>query len=718
MRSDDAHFALALSDVCSPHAAFRPPRRVRVSEGAAQSLIIKQPGGASGPWDPAETPYMVEPVDTLASRRHEAVIFAGPARTGKTMGLLDGWLTYAVVNDPGDMLIVQMTQDKAREYSKVRVDRAIKYSPDLWAMRSSNSQDDNTHDKQFKHGMWLRIAWPTASNLSGSDYRYAASTDYDRVADDIDGEGSLWGLLLKRTQTFLSRGMAMAESSPGRDVEDPHWQPATPHEAPPVTGILGLYNQGDRRCWYWKCPDCEDWFWAKPGLSLFNLPDETELLETVREADIEEMARHYAKITCPHCGSMHGPEMKERLNQGGRWVPDGMSLTPDGELVGKRIESTYATYWLGGVSATYQSWRSLVAKYLMGLRDYVLTGTERNLKTTVNTDQGMPYTPMHLREAARAKSGPADRKDDTLQRYVVPEWTRFLIATVDVQGGVNARFVVQVQAIGPFREKAIVDRYNITESKREGMGGLAPLDPAAYPEDWDLLTERVLRSTYRTSIEGHEMPVKLTVVDTGGEHLGKGNGVTDKAYAWYRRLRRLGQHTGVMLVKGSATAIAGGPIKESWVGNRGSREKGDVPLFMLDPNKLKDIAHQGLTRAAPGPGYVHIPDWLPKAWFDELQAEVKNEKGVWVQVRKRNEAFDLLAYCEAGYLRLGADKITNWDRAPGWAAPLALNTDLIKREDRREMQGNTPIEPAQQPVQELPIRVRPTRRASRSPYLR
>ena len=159
------------------------------------------------------------------------------------MGLLDGWLAHCVTSDPGDMLIVQMSQEKAREFSKTRVDRAIRNSPRLSDLMSTRGHDDNTHDKLFRHGMWLKIGWPSASQLSSSDYRYVALTDYDRMPDNIDGEGSAYQLGLKRTTTFLSRGMCMVESSPGRDMADPHWRPATAHEAPPVTGIVGIYNQ-------------------------------------------------------------------------------------------------------------------------------------------------------------------------------------------------------------------------------------------------------------------------------------------------------------------------------------------------------------------------------------------------------------------------------------------------------------------------------------------
>lgn len=729
MSGDEQHFALALSDVCSPFDAFRPPNRMPVSRGAADILRIAQPGLAAGPWSADETPYMVEPVDMLASRRHEAVVFAGPARSGKTMGLLDGWMAHNVVNDPGDMLIVQMTQDKAREFSKARIDRALRNSPKLSSMMSGSKQDDNTHDKKFKHGMWLRIAWPTIGNLSSTEYRYVAFTDYDRMDDDIDGEGAGYDLGLKRTQTFLSRGMCMVESSPGRPVLDPKWSAATPHEAPPVGGVLGLYNRSDRRRWYWKCPHCAEWFEAAPGLGLFNLPPEEQLLDEVREADLVALAAKYNRIICPTSGCVIEARHKQAMNRGGRWVSDGQRLTCDDELIGSPMSSTIAGYWLGGVAAAYQTWRSLVSRYLQGLRDFALTGEEKSLQTTVNTDQGLPYMSMHLREAARQTSTPEDRSERNLARFVVPAETRFLVAMVDVQGGARSGFVVQVHAVGPQREQWLVDRFTISDSAREGMGGPAPVDPAAYAEDWDLITERVLRATYRTPLDGKELRVKMTAVDTGGE-----DGVTERAYAWYRRVRRLGLQTRVMLVKGASNEKAAeqksktplAPIKETWQGARTPKEKGDVPVYYVNTNAVKDMVAIGLKRTTPGPGYFHFPEpksptnpdgWLPRAFFDELAAEVRQPDGVWKQVRKRNESLDLCVYSVAVYLRLGADKIGNWDRPPKWAAPIAENSELITVEDRRDMKANEPVKQRAVVPEPEPVRVKRVRQVARSSYL-
>ncbi len=701
-------FTTALADVCGTWPALLPPNRMSVSQGVAKNLVIKRPGGAGGPWDPGETPYMVEPTDMLGSRRHAAVVFVGPAQTGKTVALVDGWMTHAVINDPGDMAVFQMTQDKAREFSKQRIDRMIRNSPNLRAMRSAMSRDDNLHDKQFRNGMWVRIAWPTASNMSSTSYRYVAGTDYDRWPDDIDGEGDGFTLMGKRTTTFLSRGKVMVESSPGRPITDPTWTPATPHEAPPVGGILGIYNRSDRRRWYWKCPHCADWFEAAPGVGLFHLPDDDTLIEDVRDLDIDTFARQYARVPCPCCGSIIKPAQRESMNQAGRWLPDGLRLDSLDRPSGDPRTSSIAGFWLGGAAATYVPWETLVRKHVQALLDYALTGSELSLQTTTNTDQGMPYMSRHLAEAARG-AAQGSRVEQDMPRHIVPDEARFVLVAVDVQGGKNARFEVQVHAIGEHQEQWVIDRYSITTSKRPGLGDeFAPIDPAAYPEDWDVLTERVLAATYRTNDPTREIRVKAAIVDTGGE-----DGVTNNAYAWSRRVRRAGLLHRLKLSKGASTK-ADWHIRETKVG--GTQGKGDIVLHLLEPNKLKDMVHAGLQRRSPGPGYYHFPaprsernpgGWLPQAFFDELKAEVRNENGVWEQIKKRNEAFDLCYMIRALCMMLKADTKEFWASPPSWAREHALNSETFTPEERREMKAAVA---AAAPVSE-------GRRVSRSSYL-
>ena len=672
-------YASAAPIIRSASEAFRPPRLVRVSEGAAKALMIRQPGGYSGPWSAAETPYMVEPMDMLASRLHEAVCFVGPARSGKTMSLLDGWIGHVVCHDPGDMLIIQMTQEKAREYSKTRIDRAIRYSPEIRSRMSLRGSDDNTHDKLTKHGMWIKIGWPSATQLASSDYRYVGITDYDRMPDNIDGEGAGFPLGVKRTQTYLSRGMCMVESSPGRDYEDPHWRKETPHEGPPVSGVLGVYNLGDRRRWYWKCLDCKVYFEAAPGLSLFaTMPDESDLLDIVRSENLHKLAAKHALICCPHCGAQIAQEHKHELNDinTARWLADGQTVDVDGNVYGEYARSSIASYWLGGVAATYQRWDSIILRYLQGLREYALSGSELTLKTTINTDQAMPYLPRHLIEAGGTQ---IESRLEDFERYIVPDWTRFVLAAVDVQGGQKARFVVQVHAIGVDMESAIIDRYDITQSLR---GDDIRIDPASYPEDWDVLTDRVVNSTYRTNIEEQEIRVLHTVVDYGGEA-----GVSVQAAAWRRRIRSKGLSSRVTLSKGD------GQLKEmvqrTYAKSAKNLTMRDVPLLLFSADKFKDQVAAAMRRTDPGPTFMHFPNWLKSWFFDELRAEVRDEKGKWKKIRARNEALDLWVMITALAYSLGpADtrRPFDWGKPPLWAAPLRQNSEMITAGERRGMQ--------------------------------
>ena len=715
------HRARARYDVASSMGALRSPKRVSVSMGAAESLMIKQPGQEGMYWSAEETPYMVEPIDMLASRIHEAVCFVGPARSGKTVGFTDAWMAHNVVNDPGDMAIIQMSQEKAREFSKTRVDRALRYSPKLQALKSTSAHMDNTHDKMFRHGMMLRIGWPTVTNLSGSEYRYITVPDYDRTPDDVEGEGSKFQLALKRTQTFLSRGMCAVESSPGRPLVDPKWTPATKHEAPPTggkdgSGILGIYNISDRRRWHWKCLDCKHWYEAKPGLELFKLPTFEELVADVRKMDVDVIAAEFAYVHCPHCGSRVEHKWKQQMNAYSTklgWWGENQTRNKFDELRGEPGSSLIAGFWLGGVAANYQTWKSIIQRYLNGLRDYVTTESEQGLQTSANLDQGVPYMSQHLVSEKVNANDPKERKDDGMPRYVIPEWCRTLIASCDVQGGKNGRFEIQVHGFGEFGEQAIVDRFHINKSMRLGMGEeYAPLDPAAFQEDWDVLTEQVLRITYRTSHAGLEFPVKLLVIDTGGEHIGPQEGVSEKAYNYWRGLRQISLQHRVMLTKGNNTKTDW-VIKETRVGKRHGKDSGDVSLYLLNVNILKDQVSAGVKRTTPGPGYIHFPGWFPEAAFDELNAEVRHPDGTWHKVRRRNETLDLCVMIRAGYMRLGIDKIVNYSTPPAWLQVIGPgHPEVITSEQRRLMQANKPV-----PIERATGQPR-ERRSSRSSYIR
>ena len=105
------------------------------------------------------------------------------------------------------------------------------------------------------------------------------------------------------------------------------------------------------------------------------------------------------------------------------------------------------------------------------------------------------------------------------------------------------------------------------------------------------------------------------------------------------------------------------------------------------------------------------PDgWLPESFFLELDAEVRDKNGTWRAIKKRNESLDCARMVMAGMLRMGLDKIRDWNVVPAWLAPLDRNSEIVAREDRRAAQADPAVIV---PTEEVKV-WRPQRRPRRS----
>lgn len=673
-------YASARDIRCDVAAPLRAPRRTRVCQAIKSHMRVVGSDGTAKEWDDTLTPYMVDPTELAASRLYEAAVFLGPARSGKTIALVEGVTAYTIKIDPADTLIVQTNQKQAEVFSKTRLSRLIRFSPDLKAELSPRAHDDNVLLKFFRSGMALHIGWPSLSILSGKDLKRVLITDADNATGDLDIDEA-FGLALKRIQTFMSSGFCCVESSPARDYTDPQWKPRTLHEAPPARGIASLYNRGDRRGWYWPCMECGEYFWAKPGLSLFRLPDLDELKERVLVDDIYQLAHRFSMVHCPHCGVGLEHRWKRTMNGAGRWAGETQVVHADGSISGELPISRIGSFWLGGVSAAYQSWESLLERYLQALKTYVTNGDEQALRSTVNVDQAMPFLPLSVMQSSEY-SELRDRAEEYAPD-LVPEGVRLLTATVDVQGN---RFVVLVYGWGPSAdglgvERWIVDAYALKTSKRDdGRGGFLPLDPAAYLEDWDRLTEKVVRRRYALGDgSGRTMPIRFVAIDSQGK-----KGTAPRALDYWRKLRNEGLAMNVRLIRGEANKKA--PLlREGFPDARDRADRhsgavGDVPMLFLHTDRLKDIVSANLQRDVPGPGYMHIPKWFPESFIRELMAETRTDDG-WVNPSsRRNEMFDLSGYNEALGILLRVGSI-NWLQPPPWAAAWDMNPDVLAADE-------------------------------------
>lgn len=654
---------------------IKPAQRILVSEAAEKHRYLDNPGSFVGYWNNKVAPYLVEFMDVLKSEEHEGVIFVAPARTGKSDCFFN-WLGHTQLYDPTDMMFVGMTEAVARDWSKGDLTKMFRHSKDIGA----RVLKANVHDITFQGNTRLLVKWPAISELSGKTMPRGWIADYDRIVDDIDGEGNCFDLASKRAQTFnqgaTKYGMWVAESSPGRDVTDPTARLPTPHYAPPTTGILDLYNRGDRRRWFWRCLHCRSAF--EPTFECLSYPDSRDLVEA------SEMAT--MKCPKPDCGFDMVPEQKEELNAGGKWIKDGERWESDGKVYGQGSRTDIASFWMFGPSAAFQTWRSLVYNYLVAMRTFKTTGDPGPLKKTVNTDQGNAFTPPALNKQ-RSPEWIEERKVDfggSREDPVVPPGVLFLIATVDVQAGSRSGFVVQVHGICKKRDTVFVDMFMLRKSKRlDGAGDPLPLDPAAYPEDWKVLIKEVILRSYPLADEsGRRMAIVKTGCDMGGAE-----GVANNAYDFWRLLRDNPEDDFPSGLQIRFQLLRGDPNKhaprarisfpDSGRKDRNSGARGDVPVLSLHPNLLKDQIDSMLNRRDPGGGLVTFPKWAPDWLYSQLTGEVRTDKG-WVNTKRRkNEAWDLFYYCMGLLLHpdIDFDNI-NWEYPPSFALEWDHN-DLV-----------------------------------------
>lgn len=653
-------------------ASIRPPERMSVAEAAERYRYVNSPGSYVGPWHNTTTPYMVEPMDDLTSRRFSKMAFVGPAQSGKTDAIIINGVAYSIVVSPLDTMIYCPTMSAARDFSMRRIDRLHRHSEKVGEKLLRGRDTDNKFDKQYITGMMLTITYPTVTELAGRPVPRILMTDFDRMDDDIGGDGNPFDLATQRTTTFGTFAMTMAESSPSREILDPRWVQKSPHEAPPCNGIIGLYNRGDRRRWQWPCPHCDEYF---EGRFEYLVWDNDKKKTNTERSQTAQMA-------CPKCGSLIHPDDRFEMNIFGRWVPDGCSVDVHGHIVGRPPQTDFVSYWLRGTAASFTNWQKLVNTYLDALDDYERTYSEESLKKFYNNNMGEPYMPRSL-TSVRAPEALKSRAEQ-YDIGVVPDDVRFLTATIDVQ---KNSFVVQINGIAPGEpfDTYIIDRFMITKSNRlDEDGDPCILQPAAYLEDWKLIETMVMDIEYPVDDgSGRLMSIKHTACDSGGRE-----GVTTKAYEFYNYLREKNKTARFSLLKGDRYAQAPRTRITMPDSNRKSVKnlaRGDIPVLMMNSNMLKDMLDGRLECIEPGKGMFHMTQQLPDEFFAELCAETRTAKGWENLTQSRNEAWDLsyynLAICVSGQV-LGIERV-NWDNPPTWAKPWDDNDMIRKPEEEK-----------------------------------
>lgn len=645
---------------------YRTAELVSVADHAARRRWLNNAGGGYvGRWSHDQAPYLVEPMQVLNSDLHLTTALVGPGQCGKSEVALN-WLLHAVEADPTNMLWYSATGPLVESWVKTRVNPMLRDHHGLAAALGGMPGDDTLAFKRFSR-MYVEFLAATASTMISKSAARIVADEFDRYDKSL---GDVHHLLDVRRQSFGAASMILAISHPDRATGlDParDW----------LAGIMALYGASDRRTWWAPCPGCGAVScFAPTGSRAFTL-------HYPADAPLEEIAAA-TRLLCPVNGCLIEDWQRRGMNAAGVWVGSGQDIDEAGIITGELAPRPIAGFWITGIMSPFLlgGIGGLAAGLVRAERAAETAGDETALREYWSKSLGIPYQAKRRIGSVDAQTL-AERADPSLALGLVPDFVRFLTASIDVQAD---RFEVLVRGWGVRGVSVIID-YQVH-----------PALPAIDPDAWDRLLAVLFAARYALAGDPSQgMTIKAIGYDSGGEA-----GVTTQAYdAWLRFkalpgvVRKAGRINGrdawnLLPLKGRGedrAARLAVVYPDSARKDRAGGARGQVPLGNFGANAFKDDLGGQLARAELGPWFVHIPAELRGNWgavtgrtfeaphkvLEQLVAERRDARGRWSAPKGvRNELTDLMAMSHVMAHLHGLARIT-WDRPPGWAAEAAQN---------------------------------------------
>lgn len=378
---------------------------------------------------------------------------------------------------------------------------------------------------------------------------------------------------------------------------------STPAKPKGISPIERDFERSDKRRFHVPCPFC-GWkqvlWWRDPATKQYRLSYESESAAGQVKVKPESVA-----FVCAKCSAKIPERYKQQMLNAGEWIAEH----PDRPIAGFHLNALYSP-WRDNWAALAQEWAE--------------ANHEKNpekLKAFVNLRLGETWEEQgDSIEAIALKSRLEEYKAE------VPDGVGLLTASVDVQ---NDRLEAVVKGWGAKEESWLIAYQQI-------FG-----DPGA--EDvWNEMDSFLLLAWETAG--GQKVKIASTMIDSGGQH-------TDSVYKFVagRQARR------IFALKGSSEA------GKEIVGKFSVNNRYRVKLFTIGTDTAKDRIFARLKIPAPGPGYVHLPNFLEDEYLQQLTAEKavrRYKKGLgtvreYIKTRARNEALDLEVYALAALYVLG-----------------------------------------------------------------
>lgn len=365
-----------------------PPPIMTPSALAAEIMIVADGPRAGELWDPEQTPYIVEPLDSMISGSGvNEIAIRKSAQTGFTTMLLAA-AAYIIDRDPCRAMIVQPTSGALADFNKDKLTPTLEQSPVLAAKiksQTSRSGDASTvTSKRFQGGSITLAIANSAADLRSKTVKVALCDEIDEYPDDLDGQGDPMAMIEARQESFLMSGewLRVYVSTPTIKA---------------ASRIDAQWERSDKRYWHMPCPGCGEMFRFEFDRKHFRF-----------KADWPHEA-HYAT---PCCGTVIEDADKVTVMKRGRWIA---TEPRPGAIRG---------YHFDALASPFVPFDKIASRFIGA------EGDPMKMKAFYNLTLGLAYemkgdAPDHVRLM--------ERRDKGLQRGRIPARGLVLTGAADVQ---------------------------------------------------------------------------------------------------------------------------------------------------------------------------------------------------------------------------------------------------------------------------------------------
>ena len=617
---------MALATADAVEQAFweglRPDPLLTVSQWADQRRWLSQKSSAEhGQWKTTRTPYLRRPMDDMSvTSKVQEVTWVFGSQMGKSEGINNATGYYMDIA-PGPILYVQPTVDRAKEYSKTRIQPMIDETPSLRekVLEAKSRDGGNTLlQKDFPGGQLMMRGANAASGLASQPIRYSLNDEVDRWPLNVDEEGNPLAIVEARRRTFGARGKQANTSTPK------------------LAGTSAIWKK-----------------W-------------------------EQSSKNRLKLPCPHCGHRQTLEFERmRWDEKDPALPLGLSQPPVMicEACGEGISEDTKSWWYDPevwsddwwepefpervlhqgyhCSSLYSplgwfDWTQAVRLHLKGQAD------PSEEQPFVNTVLALPYN----------TDGEAPEWEALYNRREpypigsVPDGVVFITCGVDAQAD---RLELEIVGWGVGMRSWSLD-YRVLPGDTSGEAV------------WRELTKEIRGEFGRG--DGQRLPIRMTAIDSGYR--------TQEVYRWVRT-QPAARVIAIKGVPTQSSVIGPPSRVEVLRNGKPMRRGVKVWPVGVDTAKSELYGwlrqHMPEDPAAGLPhGWCHFPEY-GQEWFQQLTAErlenTIDRRGYtrfeWTKTRPRNEALDCRLYARAGAALVGADRWSDerWAEEGGQAVESA-----------------------------------------------